>query len=108
MVGVFDYYAGAAFDTIESQFGESITFISGSGAFADFSFFGIIDNTTPRIDEYGNVVIEENISVLCKKTDETDLVNIGDSIRIEETGKVYQIINIVLDVNASKVFHVSE
>ena len=108
MAGIFDYYANACFDTIESQFGESITIISGSGAFANLSTFGIVDNTTPRIDEYGNVVIEENLSVLCKKSDEIDAVEIGDSIRIEETGKVYQIINIVLDVNASKTFHCSE
>lgn len=108
MAGVFDYYADAVFNTLENQFGEGITFISASSLYPDTISSGIVDDTTPRTDDYGNVVIEENVMVTCRKSPTTDLVEIGDSIRILETGNVYKIINIVLDVNASKVFHLSD
>ena len=108
MAGVFDYYSDAVFSTLENQFGEGITFISASSSYPDTISSGIVDNTTPRSDDYGNVIIEENLRVTCQKSPTTDLVEIGDSIKILESGNLYKIINIVLDVNASKVFHLSD
>ena len=107
MAGVFDTYSDACFGTLENLFGEGIVFISSSDndSYKQLSAFGIVDNITPRIDDYGNVVFEENKRITVANSDDVNLVEIGDSISIDETSEVYKIINIMLDVNSSKVFY---
>jgi hypothetical protein len=110
MVGVFDYYADAAFNSTENIFGEGVTFVSGSGAFPNTIGSGIVDNTYPETNEYGNTVLIEAFRVTCNLSVIPEGFGRGDSIIITVNGeeKTLEVMNVEPDVNASKVFYLSE
>jgi hypothetical protein len=110
MVGVFDHYAKAAFNSVENIMGESITFISESGSFPDTVSSGIVDNVYPEIDEFGNTIIVEAYRVTVSLENIPAGFMIGDSIRFNVNGspQTFEVINTKPDVNASKVFYLSE
>jgi len=110
MVGVFDHYAKAAFNSVENMMGESITFISESGSFPDTVSSGIVDNVYPEIDEFGNTIIVEAYRVTVSLENIPSGFMIGDSIRFNVDGspQTFEVINTKPDVNASKVFYLSE
>ena len=109
MVRPFDAYAEIASDTINSVWGESITFIKGS---VQTPSTGVIEQGFPEVNDYGNVVISENWKITVKNDDTPSDIEINDSISFDKDGQgiitTFQIIDIMPDETTTKAFIVSE